>query len=79
MITLPILPSPVRLMFEGLNLSIRIARTQSAAELAAERAYGFVLGIETVNAVTSDTVDRLYAWVNATYAEAIDELQYDGQ
>lgn len=69
MTSLPPLPEPVRIMLEGFDLIMRGARTVSDAEIAAERAYGFVLGIETVKALPSETITNLYAWVDVTYDE----------
>ncbi len=71
---LPVLPDPVRIMLEGFDLTMRRARTVSAAEIAAERAYGFVLGIETVKALPSETIGNLYTWVDITYEEVINKL-----
>lgn len=56
---LPALPDPVRIMLEGLDLTMRIARTASAVDMAAERAYGFELGIETVKALPPETISNL--------------------
>lgn len=74
MLPLPTLPDPVRIMLEGLDLTMRIARTASAADMAAERAYGFVLGIETVKALPPETISNLYTWVDTTYHEVIKGL-----
>lgn len=71
MLPLPMLPDPVRLMMEGLDLVMRGARTAAAAELTAERAYGFVWGIETVKALSPDTIDSLYDWIEATHREVL--------
>jgi hypothetical protein len=53
---------------------MRMAHTVSAADMAAERAYGFVLGIETVKALSPETIDDLYTWVDTTYDELIKGL-----
>jgi hypothetical protein len=71
---LPIVPDPVRIMLDGLNLTMRIAGTFSTADMAAERAYGFVLGIETVKALPPEVIGNLYRWVDATYDEVIKGL-----
>lgn len=71
---LPTLPAPVRIMLEGLDLTMRRARTVSTAEMAAERAYGFVLGIDTVKALPSEEIATLYIWIDATYDEVINVL-----
>lgn len=71
---LPALPDPVRIMLEDFDLTMRGARTVSAAEIAAERAYGFVLGIETVKALPAETIGSLYTWVDITYDEVINQL-----
>lgn len=71
---LPTLPDPVRIMLEGFDLTMRGARTVSAAEIAAERAYGFVLGMDTVKALPSETIGNLYTWVDITYEEVINQL-----
>lgn len=67
--TIPDLPHPVRLVLEGFDLTMRSSRSVSAAELVAERAYGFVLGIETVQALEPWVTARLYEWIEATFAD----------
>jgi hypothetical protein len=64
--SLPELPNAVRVMLEGLDLTLHKCRTLEAAELVAERAYGLVLGIETVNGLPAQTIAALYQWLNAT-------------
>lgn len=67
--TIPDLPHPVRLVLEGFDLTMRGSQTVPAAELVAERAYGFVLGIETVQALEPFVTARLYEWIEATFAD----------
>lgn len=68
--TIPDLPHPVRLVLEGFDLTMRSSRSVSAAELVAERAYGFVLGIDTVQALDPFVTAQLYEWIEATLADA---------
>ena len=63
---LPELPMNVRLMLEGLDLTLRASKDTRSVELVAERAYGFVFGIETVGALPHSVTDQLYRWVEAT-------------
>lgn len=53
---------------------MRGSRTLSAAELVAERAYGFVLGIETVQALDPFVTARLYEWIEATFVDVTTSL-----
>lgn len=71
---LPELPTNVRFMLEGLDLVMRTSADARAAELVAERAYGFVFGIETIGVLPQSITDQLHRWVDATYTEVKADL-----
>ena len=70
-----VLPTLVRSVVTRLQAAIEVADTNQGMVMAAQRAEGFVLGLETAGAFQSDVIEALYVGFENAVAIRRDELR----
>jgi hypothetical protein len=71
-----VLPAEVRTVVDRLLAAIEVADSAQGVNMAAQRGEGFVLGLETVKAFTSEVVETLYIGLEAAAEQRREVLRH---